>query len=97
MFSFGIVPQYRGASVEEIKRMERHFLRVVDERRNLGNSNENLLVCSDYTLVGKPLPLIESFMSRKANEFFKNFPRVLHIRVKRTDWGNKLVEYSSAE
>ena len=56
--------------------MERHFLLVVDERKNLlGNSNENLLVCSDYTLVGKPLymSLIESLMSRKANEFLKIF------------------------
>ena len=51
--------------------MERHFLRVEDERKNVGNTNENLLVCSDYTLVGKPLSLIESLMSRKANEFLK--------------------------
>ena len=51
--------------------MERHFLLVVDERKNVGNSHENLLVCSDYTLVGKPLSLIESLMSRKANEFLK--------------------------
>ena len=53
--------------------MERHFLLVVDESKIVGNSNENLLVCShcDYTLVGKPLSLIESLMSRKANEFLK--------------------------
>ena len=51
--------------------MERHFLLVVDERKYVGNSNENLLVASDYTLVGKPLSLIESLMSRKANEFLK--------------------------
>ena len=51
--------------------MERHFLRVEDERKNVKNTNENLLVCSDYTLVGKPLSLIESLMSRKANEFLK--------------------------
>ena len=51
--------------------MERHFLRVVDERRNVGNSNDYLLVCSDYTLVGKPLSLIETLMSRKANEVLK--------------------------
>ena len=51
--------------------MERHFLRVVDERRNVANSNENLLICSDYTLVCKPLSLIESLMSRKANEVLK--------------------------
>ena len=46
--------------------MERHFLRVVDERTNVANSDANLLVCSDYTLVGKPLSLIECLMSRKA-------------------------------
>ena len=43
----------------------------MDERKNVANSNENLLVCSDYTLVGKPLSLIESVMSRKAKEFLK--------------------------
>ena len=51
--------------------MERHFLRVVDERRNVGNSNDYQLVFSEYTLVGKPLSLIESLMSRKANEVLK--------------------------
>ena len=51
--------------------MERHFLLVADERKNVGNSNKNLLICSDYTLVGKPLSLIESLMSRKDNEFLK--------------------------
>ena len=40
--------------------MEWHFLRVVDERTNVG------LQC---TLVDKLLPLIEILMSRKASEF----------------------------
>ena len=45
-----------------------HFLRVVDERTNAASSYENQLVCS-VRLVDKPLSLIESLMSRKANEF----------------------------
>ena len=40
--------------------MERHFLRIADERTNVANSNEKLLVCSDYTVGGKPLSLFES-------------------------------------
>ena len=42
-------------------------------------------------LVDKPLSLIESLISRKANEFLE-----FYIRVKRIDWGNKLVEFFSA-
>ena len=41
--------------------MEWYFLRVVDERKNVANSYESQL--------DKPLSLIESLMSSKANEF----------------------------
>ena len=54
------------------------FLRVEDERTNKASSYENLLVCREQ--VDKVL-LIESLMSRKANEF-SGISQVFQSRVK---------------
>ena len=41
--------------------MKWHFLRVVDERTNVANSYENLLVCSVYTpSPGETSPMIKN-------------------------------------